>query len=440
MPSKALVRFFGRRPEMKIRDDGKERAQPFRTSHKKTSSFHGFSREPVCEKLDGGMWTTRQGLIRLIVLLGAFPFVGAGCVRESGPQASPLPPGGIYRSDDGGITFFQKVLLADGGNLSAVRPRHVESARVAPDTLYLAADEGLFRTTSAGDRWERLAIPAGEVHGVSVHPRNPRILLAAGAAPAPNQRGKIWKSLDAGETWAEVFTAPTATVEVGALVRRRREVRAMVTVVAHDARSPEVVYAGTSTGALLVSTDGGIHWQTRRSFQQGITGLKVSPAAGALLLIRLTDGSLVRSSDGGTSGDLVRLGRTRDQRERDDPGLLPVGFGEPRDPAHAVLFLKPVEGRTPMLVGTQSALYRSDDDGDTWTKLKLPSSGTVRTPVVSIAQSPNGTLWAASGSVLFSSTDDGNTWRALDTPLRASLRFVVADPVHANRLYLVFRR
>ena len=390
------------------------------------------------------LWGTprrpRSPFARLLLLSGGLTLLGTGCVRDSRPESPPPPPGGVYRSDDGGITFVQKVARTDGGHLAGAQPRQVETVRANPDFLYLAADEGLFRTSSGGDQWERLAVPARDIFSVSVHPRNPQILLTAGSAPSPNDRGKIWKSLDEGKTWAEVFTAPTATVEVGTLVRRRREVRAMVTVVTHDARAPEVVYAGTSTGALLISTDGGIHWQTRRSFQQGITGLKVSPDAGALLFIRLTDGSLVRSSDGGTSGDLVRLGQTRDQKERDDSGLLPVGFGEPRDPAHAVLFLKPVEGRTPMLVGTQSALYRSDDGGDTWTKLKLPSSGTVRTPVVSIAQSPNGTLWAASGAVLFSSTDDGNTWRALDTPLRAFLRFVVADPVHASRLYLAFGR
>lgn len=381
----------------------------------------------------------RSAITRVFLLGGALALLGQGCVREPSATPSPPPPGGIYRSDDGGVTFFQKVALADGTNLAGIQPRQVESVRQNPDVLYLAASEGLFRTASGGDQWERLSLAAQEISSISIHPRNSQILLAAGVEPSAPAEGKIWKSLDEGATWAEVFTVPAATTEVGSLFRIRREVRPVVTAVTHDARSPEVVYAGTSAGALLVSTDGGIHWQTRRSFQRGITGLKASPTAGNLLLIRLRDGSLVRSPDGGETWELVSLTRTPAQK---DESLIPAsfGFGEPRDPANAVLFLNAKEGRTPILVGTQSTLYRSEDDGQTWTRLKFPSSATVRTPVVSIAQSSNGRLWVSSGSVLFSSADDGNTWRALDTPLRINLRFVVADPARGSRLYLFFAR
>lgn len=383
------------------------------------------------------MLRTTRRRSALLALLGVVSLLGAGCVRESGPEAPP--PGGIYRSDDRGVTFFQKVLLADGGNLSVVEPRHVEINRAAPDTLYLAAEQGLFRTTSAGDRWERLDIPASEIHGVSIHPRNPRILLAAGVAPAPNQRGKIWKSLDAGETWAEVFTAPPARAEIGAIFPRQREVRAVVVAVAHDAVSPEVVYAATSAGALLASADGGIHWQTRRSFQQGITGLRVSPSTGGLLFVRLTDGSVARSADGGRTAERVRLADAA-ERPEEGPGLTSLGFGEVPDPANAVLFLKPAVGQAPILVGTQSALYRSEDGGVTWARLKFPSSATVRTPVRSMTAGSSGTLWATSGTVLLSSTDNGNTWRALDTPLAEEIRFVLADPVRPERIFLFFTR
>ncbi|TSC62701.1 MAG: Uncharacterized protein G01um1014106_597 [Parcubacteria group bacterium Gr01-1014_106] len=376
--------------------------------------------------------------IRVALLFGALMLLGGGCVRPSSTAPTPPPEGGVYRSDDGGVTIFQKVVVEGGGVLSGIQPRQVELVPLTPDVLYLVAAEGLFRTTNAGERWEQLTIPAASVHSITVHPRNPNILLASGVAPAPNGRGKIWKSLTAGEAWEEVFTAPATRVETGTIVRRQREVHAVVNSVTHDTQAPEIVYAGTSTGALLISVDGGMHWQERYSFRQGVTGLKTSPTKSGFLLVRLADGTLVRSLDGGDTVDLVDLRRATDQQTGGLTGLS-SGFGAPRDPANAVAFLRtPDSDDEGILVGTQSALFRSNDGGETWDQLRIPSSGTVRTPVISVAQSPNGILWAASGAIVFSSMDDGNTWRALDTPLQTGLRFLVADPARANRLYFVF--
>lgn len=381
--------------------------------------------------------THRIATVRGALLLGALVFLGSGCVRQSSTAPTPPPEGGIYRSDDGGVTLFQKVTVAGSGTLATIHPSQVELVRATPEVLYLVATEGLFRTTNAGEQWEYLQIPAASVHSITVHPRNPNILLATGLAPAPSGRGKIWKSLDGGTEWVEVFTAPATRVETGTIVRRQRDVYATINAIAHDPTAGEIIYAGTSTGGLLISLDGGIHWQERHSFKQGVTGLKVSPTKTGLLLIRLADGALVRSTDGGETIELVNLARASDQQ---GSGLAPVGGfgGGARDPVNAVFFTTEPGGQESILVGTQSTLYRSDDDGVSWVQLRIPSSGTVRTPVNSIAQSSNGTLWAASGVVVFSSLDNGLTWRALDTPLNAAVRFIVADPSRAKRLYFVF--
>lgn len=380
----------------------------------------------------------RTSVTRVAFLLGAFLFLGTGCVRQSSTTPTPPPEGGIYRSDDGGVTLFQKVNLAGGGALATIQPRQVELVRATPDVLYVVATEGIFRTVSAGEEWEYLNIPATTIQSITVHPRNPNILLATGMAPSPSGRGKIWKSLDAGTTWVEVFTAPTTRIETGTIVRRQRDVHAVINTIAHDSQAAEIVYAGTSTGALLISLDGGIHWQERYSFKQGVTGLKASPTKSGFLLIRLADGALVRSTDGGEIVERINLVRAAEQQG--SGGLAPVGGlgGGSRDPVNAVFFTAEPDGQESILVGTQSALFRSDDGGINWVQLRIPSSGTVRTPVISIAQSPNGTLWAASGAVAFSSIDNGLTWRALDTPLSTALRFIVADPSRANRLYFVF--
>ncbi len=360
--------------------------------------------------------------------------LGAGCTRQAGAPQAP-PQGGIYRSDDQGVTFSQKVALIGGGSLARSTPHEVTVSREAPDTLYLAAAEGLFRTTTAGDRWFRLPLPAKDVLSVSVHPKNSQILLAAVISDAQNGRGKILKSLTGGTSWAEVFTAPAGEQLQGTIIQRRRETPTIVTTLAHDPLQPEVVLAGTNQGTLLGSGDGGIRWTTLFSVREGITGIKFSTTVPDLLFIRLASGRLLRSADGGRSADQVLLGR--------EPGAsfdAPLGTAQDGSAVHAVAFLRSAAAdQERVLAGTENGLLKSEDGGMNWAPLPLPpTGGTTHIPVRTLAESADGTLWAGSGSVISISKDGGLTWRSSEAPLRRTLRFVLTDPVRAERLYAFF--
>lgn len=369
------------------------------------------------------------------MLIAGLALVGTGCAR------TPVlpPPGGVYRSDDGGITFVQKVLVTTGGTLARAQFRQGEIVPRAPGTIYAVTEEGLYVTRDAGNVWTRTSVPASSVLSVTVHPRNPQILLVAGVRLSTRTAGSVFKSADGGQTWAEVFTVPPAEEETGTIVRRRRSVPALVTTVAHDPSTPQVVFAGTSTGALVVSEDGGIHWQRRASFQQGVTGLKLSPTVSGQMVLRLNDGSLIRSRDGGRTVERIDL---RGPKQNGHGLLPPAGPRGEVDQTHAVLFAVSPDGRAErLLVGSRSGLYRSDDGGSSWMQVPLPTSLHPASPVTHIAQSANGKLWVAAGSVLLSSSDGGDTWRGVALPLPgAFIRFVLADPNDAGRLYLFFSR
>lgn len=366
---------------------------------------------------------------RFLLLAVALALLGAGCTRRAAPPTAP-PPGGVYRSDDGGITFVQQVSLTTGGSLVRTQPREVAVTPADPNTFVMATSVGLFRTDDGADTWRRLPLSAREFLSVSIHPRNPQILLASGTTVSAQPRGVIFKSLTGGESWSIVFTAPSVVQQRGGILRRRVTAATTITTIAHDPHSPEVIVAGTNTGTVLVSTDGGVHWTTRTAFTQPLTSVKFSPFVPGHLVIRVADGRLLRSTDAGASFKETRIATDT------SPNL---GLGEQSERVFSLLFIRHPSGiGQRLLAGTDRGLFQSDDAGETWTVVPVPPAGTARVPIASLARAADGTLWAVSGFVLYSSTDQGATWRTSDIRLDAAIRFVIADPSNPRRLYLFF--
>lgn len=363
----------------------------------------------------------RDGTLLAGTLAGIL-LLGVGC---PGTRETPAPPpGGAYRSDDGGRTWAQKVRRADGGDITRVTPLDVVVDPFAPGTVYVAAGAaGLLRTEDAAELWDAVPTPTAAVTSVVVHPRNPNILFIAGVAEDAPDRRKIWKSFDRGETWTEVFTESRGrTTGERDIFRRPREIATNIAALAVDPARPEVLVAGSSSGALIVSTDGGGTWSTRRSFTQGISGLKLSPTAPDQLFVRLGDGTLARSDDGGRTAERVSV--------RD---------GETRATAvHALLFTGGPGGGDAIFAGTDRGLFVTRDAGETWRVVPLPVSTRQSPPIRAVAQSADGRLWAGSNFTLSVSWDGGVSWRVEQFDVDAPLRFILADPVNARRLYVFF--
>jgi photosystem II stability/assembly factor-like uncharacterized protein len=328
----------------------------------------------------------------------------------------------VYRSDDGGVTFNQKSRAAEGGDLTQVTPREVLVDPFDPATLYIAADSfGLLRSRDAGEQWEQVATPTAVVTSVAVHLRNPNILTIAGAAQDTPDRSKIWKTFDRGETWQEIYAEAIGgrTVE-GGIFRLRRTTRTAVMTLGVDPRSPEVLYAGSSSGALIASTDGGSTWSTRRSFAGGITGLKISPGISGRIFVRLVDGALGRSDDGGRTAKRLTVQK----------GTTVAST--------VYALLRPPKEQGTVLAGTDRGLFRSRDAGETWDIVPLPVSENQRVQISTVAQGLDGVLWAGSNFNIYSSKDGGSTWRVQQFAFANPIRFILTDPVNPQRVYAFF--
>lgn len=124
---------------------------------------------------------------------------------------------GVSRSDDHGRTF--KMInngIVDYGVFSLAVDKS------SPDTVYAATAGGLCKSTDRGEHWRLLPLTVpGKLHitgernrsirSVAVSPTDSNVVYAA------SQTGKLYKSMDGGETWTVSYEDAIDKVEPGAL-------------------------------------------------------------------------------------------------------------------------------------------------------------------------------------------------------------------------------
>jgi len=260
---------------------------------------------------------------------------------------------------------------------------------------------------------------------VSGVPGNPAVYYMGTAGSG------VWKTVDGGQVW-ECVSDSVKLTGIGA--------------VAVAPSRPDTVYVGATTSltaGLYRSTDGGVHWDLVALQGHGVTSIAIDPRNPDLVMAAAGDTGVMRTSDGGTTWKSVlpdeKVGGVWLVFDPDNPanvyaGTRPAtggGRGGPGRGAPAVT--------TP---ATDSQIYRSNDEGVTWTKTAptgLPG-GNFGTIALAVAPGTGGKRvydYVAQG--MFRSDDSGEHWtRATGDPrLIGGGQFhdVIVDPRDANTLF-----
>jgi photosystem II stability/assembly factor-like uncharacterized protein len=318
---------------------------------------------------------------------------------------------GLYRTSDRGLhwtaldhgmeAYAIVSLIRDPASPSALYaggclPRYTDDQ---PDSQFYPCDIFFFKTTDSGKNWTRMPLPGvGDRRYVDQSISLALLPLAPGTILATTPAG-VFKSIDAGQTFAALpFTRPAwglvidpmstavfyvvsddglyKTVDGGANWTRLSTGSSPIYVVAVAPSDPSTLYAGIDHGVLR-SRDAGIIWSTTGSLTYGesITVLAVSPtspsvvlAAGAEPSFAGVDGSVYRTTDGGDHWDF-ELGEVM-----------------------ASLVIDPTDSNHVCAGGYGS--YQSFDGGRSWSELNPYLPG-----VFSMVLDPTraGTLYAAAG-------------------------------------------
>ena len=319
-------------------------------------------------------------------------FAGAGCGEQS---ARGTYRGGLFRRRPGPGEWEPVTRgLPDGVEVRAIvtHPRD-------PDVMFVGTQDGPYRSTDGGERWQRLGFPDRNVviWTLCIHPTRPEIVYA-GAAPVA-----LYRSLDNGDNWHRLWGAvsPAHCERPGFDTRTIR--------ISVDPGRPDDVYAALEVSGVLRSDDGGETWKD------------VSRT-----LIELADEPHLRSNVGG---------RHCGHRE----GMLD---------SHA-LAISPAAPGTAFL-GVRMGIFRSDDRGETWYDARIdrfsPQLKYCRDVIVSphdprvlyacMSEAAQGTA----GSI-YRSDDLAQTWRRIDhgVTIASTAMAISVHPADPNRVYSVTR-
>ena len=277
-----------------------------------------------------------------------------------------------------------------------------------PDLLFTTGSiGGLARSTDGGVSWQN---KRWGVVDIGLGPAAPNTVFAA-RGDDPSTPGGVLKSIDLGETWSEASQGITALD---------------IQAVAVDPRDPRSIYAGTGTGFLFVSHDGGQSWaKATRHFLEnddfsfnGVGSIAVDPRNSDVITVAAGAG-LYRSTDRGAIFNEIK------------------GIYSPE-----VVAVAPGATQSLAFVGTSSGagVYRSLDGGTTWEQKSagLPLFGGSLNPVLAIAIDPNDdrTVWAGTqyGGGILRSTDRGDHWQARGLDQENFVEAISVMPGNSNEI------
>ncbi len=294
----------------------------------------------------------------------------------------------VWRSKDGGDSWTR----ASTGMFPEADIRALAANPNDSSVLFAGTEAGIFRTQNGGDNWEQInsSMDNLQIWAIAINPNNPDILYA-GTCPSA-----LFKSTDGGDTWKQLDVELAEECEGVPIIPR-------VTSISIDPEDDQTVYAGIEIDGLRLSTDGGETWVER---SEGLSSLDIH----GLTVVPGDPKALVAA----TNNDVCV---TTDMSEWTP---LSVGEGFPWPYCRAAMYV-PMNGAGRVYIGAgngppgdQGGLFYTDNLGKSWERADLGL--TANSTIWCLARQPAVPGWLFACSVngqLFRSTDDGASWSKL---------------------------
>jgi photosystem II stability/assembly factor-like uncharacterized protein len=345
-------------------------------------------------------------LILLPLILAGCSLVPANEKASNAPADQTKSTGSLWQSVDGGKVWIDKsVGVAQRIDTSSADILTLAVNPYGANTAYAGVrGAGILKTEDGGQSWQFLPFQSEKVYGLDIDPVDSKIIYASGVW---QKRGKIFKSLDGGKTWGEIYTSPSAGPLIIALQI--------------DKKNSNVVYAATSDNQVIKTTDGGGSWKNIFAAPGPVTKISIDKADSSLVYLATPGRGVFKSSDGGKNFEDISKDFSRLLLGSQDINVLET------DP----------QNTNWVYVAGGMGILRSKDAGKKWDKIEVLNNPSTF-PVKSLAINPKNSseiIYGAAQAV-YKSIDGGANWATTQFETGKSINNLKYSAANPEIIYL----
>ncbi|MFO0705151.1 MAG: hypothetical protein U0517_04320 [Candidatus Andersenbacteria bacterium] len=172
-----------------------------------------------------------------------------------------------------------------------------------------------------------------------------------------------------------------------------------VTSIAIDPAAPQNVWAGTGQGSLVHSSNAGSSWQVAQRFTRPVTDVFVSPLGSAIAVGTAGAGFFVSADRGATFTERTPIPEQNSAAQSAD---------------EVVAIAQASSVGSPLLLATTDGLFSTSDLGQHWKQLPNPIAETGSLSGLAASASAPALVVAVASNTVAISSDGGATWATRD--------------------------